>query len=343
MLNSQGRGEGVALRTQLILFMGILVLLATASLGSIAYRTSRTIIEQDAVRDVGVTATVRKQVLIGVLAQQRDRAGRAAANRRYRLSHRETWCLKNCCWVLLRRRELPAARLAYRDRAAVMVGKDAASLPAAGPSEAGQIAHFSFDRRGRPSYVLQVLSRSGNGVLTIRGDMQLPNQIFLDRYGLGQSGETFLTDSRGFFLTPPKYPAPKAKPARSAASRSGRVSTEWMARAWAKVTADATVIYGFRSVPEIGGGCIMALIDQTEAFAPTKRVAKDVAGVSGILAMMAIVVLAAIGATGVASFEAAHRPRAILAERRLRYPGAGGRTFRSAHVCPDFPGHGAFT
>ena len=51
----------------------------------------------------------------------------------------------------------------------------------------------------------------------------------------------------------------------------------------------ATVIYGFRSVPEIGGGCIMALIDQTEAFAPTKRVAKDVAEVSGILAMMAIV------------------------------------------------------
>ena len=51
----------------------------------------------------------------------------------------------------------------------------------------------------------------------------------------------------------------------------------------------AAVIHGFRSVPEIGGGCIMALIDQTEAFAPTKRVAKDVAEVSGILAMMAIV------------------------------------------------------
>ena len=48
------------------------------------------------------------------------------------------------------------------------------------------------------------------------------------------------------------------------------------------------VIHGFRSVPEIGGGCIMALIDQTEAFAPTKRIAREVAEVSGLLAMIAI-------------------------------------------------------
>ena len=38
-----------------------------------------------------------------------------------------------------------------------MVGKDGASLPAAVPSDAGQIAHFGFDQTGRPSYVLQVL------------------------------------------------------------------------------------------------------------------------------------------------------------------------------------------
>jgi len=35
--------------------------------------------------------------------------------------------------------------------------------------------------------------------------------VFLDRYGLGQSGETFLTDAQGFFLTPPKYPGELGK------------------------------------------------------------------------------------------------------------------------------------
>src|SRR4029079_16530292 len=44
----------------------------------------------------------------------------------------------------------------------------------------------------------------------------------------------------------------------------------------------------FRYVPEIGGGCIVALIDQAEAFAPTKRIAREVAEVSGLLAMVAI-------------------------------------------------------
>jgi hypothetical protein len=36
--------------------------------------------------------------------------------------------------------------------------------------------------------------------------MESVNRIFLDRYGLGQSAETFLMDAGGFFLTPPRYP-----------------------------------------------------------------------------------------------------------------------------------------
>jgi len=68
------RREGVSLRTELILLLGVLVLIATASLGSIAYGTARSIIERAAIREVGVTATVRKQVLLRVLNQQRVRA-----------------------------------------------------------------------------------------------------------------------------------------------------------------------------------------------------------------------------------------------------------------------------
>ena len=281
--------RGISLRTELILFLGILVLLATASLGSIAYRTSRTIIEQDAIRDVGVTATVRKQVLIRVLAQQRDRADALLKTADIGCSHAETWCIRKLLLDFVATEGATAARLAYRDRAAVMVGKDAASLPAAVPSDAGQIAHFSFNHKGQPSYVLQVLSQSGNGVLTIRGDMQLPNQIFLDRYGLGQSGETFLTDNRGLFLTPPKYPDATGD-SQPLSGQPMQMCLDGMdGEGLGESYRGTAVIHGFRSVPEIGGGCIMALIDQTEAFAPTKRVAKDVAEVSGILAMMAIV------------------------------------------------------
>jgi len=276
------------LRTQLILLLSILVLLATASLGSIAYRTSRTIVEQAAIREVGVTATVRKQILLRVLTQQRDRADALLKTADIGCLHSETWCLRTLLLDFVATEGATAARLAYRGRGPVMAGKEASSLPIGRLTDFNQIARFEFDRKGKPSYLIQVTSQDGNAILTIRGDMQLANQIFLDRYGLGQSGETFLTDQRGFFLTPPKYPGPTGeirpiggKPVQTClAGMDGEVPGEGY--------RGVTVIHGFRSVPEIGGGCIMALIDQAEAFAPTKRIAREVAEVSGLLAMIAI-------------------------------------------------------
>ena len=282
------RREGVALRTELILVLGVLVLIATASLGSIAYRTSRTLIEQAAIREVGVTATVRKQVLIRVLTQQRVRADALLKTADLGCSPDETWCLRKLLVDFVATEGATAARLAYRGRAPVTIGKDASSLATAGSPNASEIARFEFDRNGQPYYVLQVMSQGGDALLTIRGDMQVANQIFLDRYGLGLSGETFLTDDRGFFLTPPKYPG------QTGESRpiGGKPMQMCLAGMDGEVLAEGyrgvAVIHGFRHVPEIGGGCIMALIDQAEAFAPTKRLAREVAGVSGLLALLAI-------------------------------------------------------
>ena len=190
MLNSRSAyvGEGVALRTELILLLGVLVLLATASLGSIAYRTSRTLIEQAAVCEVGVTATFRKQVLIGVLTQQRVRAVALLETADIGCSPDETWCLKKLLVGFVATEGATAARLAYRGRTPVMVGEDASSLADEGAPDVNQIARFEFDRKGQPRYVLQVASQDQKAVLTIRGDMQVANQIFLDRYGLGLSG-----------------------------------------------------------------------------------------------------------------------------------------------------------
>jgi PAS domain S-box-containing protein len=283
-----GRREGVALRTQLILLLGVLVLLATVSLGSIAYRTSRTLIQQAAVREVGVTATFRKQVLIRVLTQQRVRADALLQTADLGCSPDETWCLRKLLTGFVATEGATAARLVYRGRAPVMVGKDASSLATEAAPDPGQIARFEFDNNGQPSYVLQVTSQDRKAVLTIRGDMGVANQIFLDRDGLGLSGETFLTDREGFFLTQPKYPGQAGesrpiggKPMQMClAGMDGEVLTEGY--------RGVPVIYGFRHVPEIGGGCISALIDQAEAFAPTKRIAREVAGVSGFLALLAI-------------------------------------------------------
>src|SRR4051812_46835432 len=72
--STTARSRGLSLRTHLIVLLGLLVLLATVSLGSIAYSISRSIIEGAAVREVGIAANARRQAIIGALRQQQIRA-----------------------------------------------------------------------------------------------------------------------------------------------------------------------------------------------------------------------------------------------------------------------------
>jgi len=282
------RRKGVSLRTQLILLLGVLVLVATASFGSIAYRTSRTIVQRAAIREVGTIATVRKQVLIRALTQQRERADALLKTADVGCSPDETWCLRKLLLDFVATEGVRAARLAYRGNKVALVGENAAALTKVGPLAAGQIAQIQFDQQDQPYYLLQVTSPDGKAVLTIRGGMQVANQIFLDRYGLGQSGETLLTDSRGFFLTPPKYPGESGETRSMGGEPIRMCQTGNDGEVLAPDYRGVPAIYGFRHVPEIGGGCILALIDQAEAFAPTAGIEREVAGVSGFLAVLAI-------------------------------------------------------
>ena len=282
------RRKGLSLRTQLIALLVILVLLATASAGAIAYRVSQSIIEGAAVREVGIAANARRQAIIGVLAQQRSRAVALLKTVDVGCEADETWCLRKLLVDFIATEGASAARLVYQGSTPVNVGKGAAALAASPPAGNGQIARFGFDGNGQPYYLIQVRSDDGTALLTIRGDTKVANQIFLDRYGLGQSGETFLLDEHGAFLTPPKY--------SSANGTTGPLDGKAVEMCLAGMDGESLdqgyrgvpVIRGYRHVPEIGGGCIMALIDQAEAFAPSRSLARQVAGVSSLLAALAI-------------------------------------------------------
>jgi len=282
------RRRGISLRTQLILLLGVLVLLATASLVWIAYRTSRTIVERAAVREAGITATARKQVLLRVLRQQRVRADALLKTADLGCSPDETSCLRKLLVDFVATEGASAARLVHRGYAPATAGSGAAGLASVAVPLDSEIVHFEFDPSGQPYYFLQVTSQDGRSTLTIRGDMQIANQIFLDPDGLGLSGETFLTDDKGFFLTPSKHPSGSAErqpitgePIQTClAGKDGEVLAQGY--------QGTPVIYGFRHVPEIGGGCIMAVMDQTEAFAPARSIEREVAGVSALMAILAI-------------------------------------------------------
>ena len=279
----------LSLRTELILLLCALVLLATASLGSIAYSSSRAIIEGGAVREVGTTANARKQVLLTVLTEQRARAEALLKTASLGCAPEETWCLRKVLRDFVATGGATAARLVYQGRRPVIVGVGGSALASVVVPRGNQIARFDFDKQEQPYYVMvaRAVTEDGESVLTLRGDMQAISRIFGDSYGLGQSGATFLTDSTGRFLTPPGSggkSGERAPEQRTIKPCSARSDGEVLDQDYRGVA----VIHAFRSIAEIDGACVTAQIDQAEAFAPTNALRRRVVGASGLLAMLAI-------------------------------------------------------
>src|SRR5258708_39819156 len=110
-----------SLRIRLILCLGFLVLLATASLGSIAYRTSRDIMVREAIREVGITANPRKDLLVRLLPHQRTRAAALFKTADLSCDNTEIWCLRRLLKDFVATEGASAARLVYPRAAPVTV------------------------------------------------------------------------------------------------------------------------------------------------------------------------------------------------------------------------------
>lgn len=130
-----------------------------------------------------------------------------------------------------------------------------------------QIAMVS-KREGR--YLFSFVTQdetSGTYLISTYSDQWL-KAIFISSPVLGESGEVFLADSQGFFITPPRYPTQQGihNPITVIAMQQclDKINLPMLGLDYRNMP----VIHGFRFVPEIGGGCIMAHIDQKEAFNP---------------------------------------------------------------------------
>jgi PAS domain S-box-containing protein len=275
----------LSLRTELILLLCALMLLATASLGSIAYSSSRGIIEGGAVREVGTTANARRQVLLTLLTEQKARAAALLKTANLGCAPDETWCLRKVLRDFVATGGATAARLVYQGRRPVSVGVGSAALASVAIPAENQVARFDFDAKGEPYYVMfaRISSEDGESMITLRGDMDAINRIFSDRYTRGQSEETFLKDAAGRFLTPPKHP-PEGLAQVTPDPCSTAPDTEVLDKDYRGVA----VIRGFRRVPEIDNACVVAQIDQSEAFSQTNTLRKKVEIVSAVLAVLAI-------------------------------------------------------
>jgi PAS domain S-box-containing protein len=134
----------------------------------------------------------------------------------------------------------------------------------------GQIATISTVNGTALFSVIAADPASGFSLVATYSGQEL-QEIFAYSKALRKSGENFLVDNQGRFITTPRYSSKQG-----ATEPISTIPMQYCLHNQSGETLGldyrgADIIHGFRSVPEIGGGCIMAHIDQAEAFAPLRH------------------------------------------------------------------------
>ncbi|OJT27569.1 hypothetical protein BO221_06285 [Archangium sp. Cb G35] len=282
----------LSFRAQLLLLMLAPVLVTTGVLGGLAYRAASEAVRENAIQAVGIAANAREQVLLTRLHRQHERAS-ALLDRTGECvpgqGPERVRCLQGVLNGFVATEGVRDARLVVPGLQPLLVGAEARSLESLTPLPAGQLA--SVEPKRGPERVYDMLVQRGGMSLGLRfsATTQL-EPLFRDRYGLGESGEAFLTDSQGGFVTAPQYPGPSGE------SQSHPIDVRPMsaclegrdAELLASDYRGVGVIHGFRYIEELGGGCIMAHVEQAEAFAPVHMLRTRLVELAGVLAALAV-------------------------------------------------------
>ena len=277
----------LTLRARLTLAMALLALGACAALAYFTFRASREIIERDARRTVDAVAEAEKTLLVRTLTAQFDRLGVFMDNLQ-RCPTEE--CLRIDAGRLLAREQAEAALITRPGGARLEVGGWEGLDPLPDPSP-NVVAQVFRDRTGAHRYVITRTGVDGAGIRVIWRASDL-NPLFVRVPALGESGETFLADPEGYFMTTPRY--------ESTAGHTLTIRVSPMRRCLAGEDGTVTdldyrgvrIIHGFRHIKEIGGGCVMAHIDLHEAQAPVRELEREILAASAASALVAIAVAA---------------------------------------------------
>jgi signal transduction histidine kinase len=273
-----------------MLLMLVPLLVAVGALGWLSYRTASESLTRDAIRAVGIEADAREQALTARLARQHERVSSFLQLARADCAAAGVLatCLRERLRDFLATEGAMAARLSGKGLEPLLIGPEAAQLKDPVALAPRQLARFEEEGQGRD---YDIIAQQGELTLTVRFWGGHIEALFGERESLGRSGETFLADAHGVFITAPKYPGHSgeshshpidARPMRTCLSGQ---SGEMLAPDY----RDVPIIHGFRFIEEIGGGCIMAHIDQAEAFAPARALRARMLQTAAVLVTGAVV------------------------------------------------------
>ena len=291
-----------SLGAQLVAVILACLLLPTLTVGWLGYSEAYDSIRAEKIHNVGRVADARRDQLVTILERTNARAGAFLADIGGRCADGAGGIRTACAREALQsfaqsERTLGAALRLPGSGGDLAVGAAAvAGLDDGPPFLPGQLARVSEPVAGGERSYEVIADAPHRGLrLVVTYPVALIQSLFTNVADLGQSGETFLADREGFFITKGRYPSVQghshpisARPMQACLGREDREVLDQDYR-------DVAIIHGFRFVPEIGGGCVMAHIDQAEAFAPLRALQWRMAALTLLFIAAACVVSIAIG------------------------------------------------
>ncbi|WP_333875841.1 EAL domain-containing protein [Methylobacter sp.] len=288
-----------SIKTHLTVTLLLCLLLPTGLIGAAAYWFVYDDIRENRIKDVGHIADARHEEL-RVQLHRNNEHGKALLDRLIALCHRSDGGINSCVRATLEQFVSINHIIGFTFHSGIegdlTLGSEAIAFDKLDtPFLPGQIATISTVNGISLLSLIAADSTSGFNLMTTYSAEQALQEIFVGSSVLGQSGESFLADNRGYFITKPRYPSEQGtiKPISA-------IPMQHCLRHESGETLDldyhgVPIIYGFRFVPEIGGGCIMAHIDQAEAFAPLTRLIIDLGRTAFIFTCSAWLIAAMIG------------------------------------------------
>jgi diguanylate cyclase (GGDEF)-like protein len=280
--------KAVSLAVQLVLTLVGLVVITTVVLTVVAYRSFQANLDANARRGVRASAEQAARTLTTIVDRQQARAqgflssvdslcGESSPSGRTQL---ESECVSLALAEYRATEHARGALLEYRGRRA------RAGAPT-DPSPGGPLPRI-IQRPSGFDYVLTASNR--HSAVTAQFSLDDVDALFRNHSVLGASGEIFLADSDGHFLTTLRYPEP-ALPRSTSLLESSAECRKGPSESIALDYRGVKTIHGIHPVPMFfGGACVHAHVAYDEALAPADALL-DQLTIRGALFALAGVVL----------------------------------------------------
>lgn len=195
-----------SLKARLVLLTLLFLLLPTGILGYLGYNYLYNSIKTSNIRAVGYIADARHEQLNIMLKNSNERATHFLQHLPQQCEKRDQAkiynCLKQALQIFINNEQAINATLRNSNGLKIHVGDDT-FLPDITPFQTGQLVGFSAPEKSvqRRYYIVQENEQGER--LSVTFPISAIQQIFVSDPRLGESGDVFIMDSQGFFITYP--------------------------------------------------------------------------------------------------------------------------------------------